>query len=130
MLTIAAGIPVYGPECLIPFAKDLSHELKTEVFQATDEAHEKDTLTCVTAVTKGLSLATATSSLNPLEVFINPIIEDTVTNLKEPDSKFAKQCGALLEAVASASGSYAFHLLSIHSDANSLLCCRFGMYIC
>ncbi|TPX40124.1 hypothetical protein SeMB42_g04427 [Synchytrium endobioticum] len=103
MLTIAVAIPTYGPDCLLPYAKDLSQGLKAEVFQAADEAHQKDATTCVTAVAKGLSSATATSSSNPLEVFIDPILEDAVANLKEPDSKFAKQCSALLEAVASAS---------------------------
>ncbi|TPX34338.1 hypothetical protein SmJEL517_g02943 [Synchytrium microbalum] len=105
MLTIAACIPVYGPDSIASHALDLSTELKTEVFQASDDAHQHDALTCVTAVAKGLSLATATSSSNPLEIFINPIVDDANTNLKEPESKFAKQCGSLLEAVASGSDS-------------------------
>ncbi|KAJ3283186.1 mms19 nucleotide excision repair [Borealophlyctis nickersoniae] len=104
METLAACAPIYGGRPLLPHAEHIWDFLKEEIFKGVNDANETAALDAIRAVTLTLSATTATSTdkKEPLEVFLGLAIKDTVDNLKEPELKYAKSSGRMLQAAAMA----------------------------
>ncbi|KAJ3034783.1 mms19 nucleotide excision repair [Rhizophlyctis rosea] len=114
MDTLAACASVYGARALLPHAEHIWDFLKEEIFKAGNDASEKSGLAAINAVTAAFSSAAATSSeaKAPLEVFLSLALKDTLYNFKEPELKYAKISGKMLQAAASASDPACHVLIS------------------
>ncbi|KAI8977927.1 Dos2-interacting transcription regulator of RNA-Pol-II-domain-containing protein [Pilobolus umbonatus] len=103
METLATCAPVYGATALLPNIKEIFNYLKLEVFHAADASLEDAAISAIHSVVGALNTGITNSNDESNEKAILPLIEECVTNLKDPDMKDYKQTGRIIEAIASAS---------------------------
>ncbi|KAI8388489.1 RNAPII transcription regulator C-terminal-domain-containing protein [Radiomyces spectabilis] len=103
METLAACAPVYGAAALLPNTDEIMDSLKVEVLHATDASLEEAALDAIHCVVAALSSGVNDSTEEPTDKALKPIVDESLTNLKDPDLRNAKETGRILRAAASAS---------------------------
>ncbi|KAI8929868.1 Dos2-interacting transcription regulator of RNA-Pol-II-domain-containing protein [Entophlyctis helioformis] len=105
MDAVAACAPVYGGQVFLPKLNLFWDALRKEMAQPMDPANELAAAKAIREITKALSTTVSMSSKRdtPLEAFITMILDDSIKSLEDVELKFAKPCGKIMLAAASAS---------------------------
>lgn len=104
LLTLIGCCKTYSARILDTYSAQLWAALKFEIIQSEDGILEEvglDSLTAITScLTRGLTEMPKQGSLSR---WLQPIVTESVDQLKEPELKSAKPCGKILRSVAIAS---------------------------
>lgn len=104
MMTLIECSHLYHPESFETFSIQLWDAIKFEIIQAEDSILEVIALEVLTAITKCFARGLREMPKQGLlSQWLQPIVFESVEQLKEPELKSARPCGKILRSIASAS---------------------------
>lgn len=102
--TISACCKTYSARTLDTYTSQLWAAIKFEIIQSEEGILEEIALTCLTDITACLSRGlTEMPKQGVLSRWLQPIVMESIAQLKEPELKSAKPCGKILRSVSVAS---------------------------
>ncbi|KAG2233436.1 hypothetical protein INT48_008842 [Thamnidium elegans] len=104
METISLCAPAYGAHAILPHAQDLFDALVREVYQCSDSSMVDVALQTIHNVVATLGTGISIANIrDPVEKAIDSLLQQCVSELKEPELKNARSAAYILRAAASAS---------------------------
>jgi DNA repair/transcription protein MET18/MMS19 len=104
--TLALCAPVYGAHALLPGISDIFNILTSQIFYAKDGDMQELALNAIHVITSTLATGISIAAIsNPIERSLDPLIDECMVALKQPEHKNARSAIAILRSAASASGT-------------------------
>ncbi|KAM3581566.1 hypothetical protein VKS41_005732 [Umbelopsis sp. WA50703] len=102
--TLALCAPVYGAHALLPGISDIFNILTSQIFYAKDGDMQELALNAIHVITSTLATGISIAAIsNPIERSLDPLIDECMVALKQPEHKNARSAIAILRSAASAS---------------------------
>jgi DNA repair/transcription protein MET18/MMS19 len=96
---------VYGAHALLPGISDILSVLSTQVFYAKDASMQELALDAIHVITSTLATGISIAAISdPIQRSLDPLIDECIVAMKQPEHKNARSAIALLRSAASASG--------------------------
>jgi DNA repair/transcription protein MET18/MMS19 len=103
--TITVCAPVYGAHALLPGISDILNVLSTQIFYAKDNSMQSLALSAIHVITATLATGISIAAISdPIQRSLDPLIDECIAAMKQPEHKNARSAIALLRSAASASG--------------------------
>ncbi|KAI8581362.1 hypothetical protein K450DRAFT_270226 [Umbelopsis ramanniana AG] len=102
--TITVCAPVYGAHALLPGITEILSVLSTQIFYAKDNAMQSLALSGIHVITATLATGISIAAISdPIQRSLDPLIDECIMAMKQPEHKNARSAIALLRSAASAS---------------------------
>jgi len=102
--TITVCAPVYGAHALLPGISDILGVLSTQIFYAKDSSMQELALNAIHVITKTLATGISITAISdPIQRSLDPLIDECIVAMKQPEHKNARSAISLLRSAASAS---------------------------
>jgi DNA repair/transcription protein MET18/MMS19 len=96
---------VYGAHALLPGISDILGVLSTQIFYAKDSSMQELALNAIHVITKTLATGISITAISdPIQRSLDPLIDECIVAMKQPEHKNARSAISLLRSAASASG--------------------------
>ncbi|KAJ2961773.1 hypothetical protein NQZ79_g3079 [Umbelopsis isabellina] len=102
--TLTLCAPVYGAHALLPGISEIFNVLSSQIFYAKDGDMQELALNSIHVITSTLATGISIAAIsNPIERSLDPLIDECMVALKQPEHKNARSAIAILRSAASAS---------------------------
>ncbi|CAO3687157.1 unnamed protein product [Umbelopsis ramanniana] len=102
--TITVCAPVYGAHALLPGISEILNVLSTQIFYAKDNSMQSLALSAIHVITATLATGISIAAISdPIQRSLDPLIDECIAAMKQPEHKNARSAIALLRSAASAS---------------------------
>lgn len=103
--TITVCAPVYGAHALLPGISEILNVLSTQIFYSKDNSMQSLALSAIHVITATLATGISIAAISdPIQRSLDPLIDECIAAMKQPEHKNARSAIALLRSAASASG--------------------------
>ncbi|KAI9302458.1 Dos2-interacting transcription regulator of RNA-Pol-II-domain-containing protein [Cunninghamella echinulata] len=109
--TLSLCAPIYGSSALLPNIEELLESLKIEILHASDQTIEDASVEGIHSLVKAISpiVISGSAASDPFTKALKPLMDECISNINDAESKYIKQTGRILHAIASAS-DHACHI--------------------